>query len=63
MKEPWQVGTYIQVRPILGIKGDVWQVETVENGWYQLCRDDGSNKRKILRFENQDNWEEVPDAK
>lgn len=60
MKEPWPEGTFIQMRAVLGIKGSVWMVESVGKTCYTLLRDDGSNKRKILIFANQDNWEEVP---
>lgn len=60
MKEPWKEGTFIQVRPVLGITGSVWIVDIVGASFYVLVKDDGRQRRKILSFANQDNWEEVP---
>lgn len=50
------------MRPVLGIKGDNWVVEIVCDAWYVLLRDDNSDKRKILRFDAAENWEEVENA-
>ena len=37
-KEPWKEGTFIRMRPVLGIEGSVW---VVGNGFYILLKDDG----------------------
>ena len=59
MKEPWKEGTFIRMRPVLGIEGSVWIVDIVGNGFYILLKDDGRSRRKVLNFANQENWEEV----
>jgi hypothetical protein len=50
------------MRAVLGITGDLWQVEMVGPDHYTLLHEkshNGSERRKILNFTNQHNWEEV----
>lgn len=50
------------MRAVLGITGDLWMVELVGNDHYVLLNEKqygGKERRKILNFTNQTNWEEV----